>query len=39
MLVSKITEENLKHDYTEAYNILEKEKEKSIVFLKKALEL
>ena len=35
----KITEENLKHDYTEAYNILEKEKEKSIVFLKKALEL
>lgn len=35
----KITEENLKHDYTEAYKILEKEREKSLNFLKKALDI
>lgn len=35
----KITQENLQHDYTEAYEILEKEKQKSINFLKKALDL
>lgn len=32
----EITKENLEHDYTEAYQILKKEKEKSIEFLKKA---
>ena len=35
----KITEENLKHDYTEAYKILENEKQKSMTFLKKALDI
>ena len=35
----KITEENLKHDYTEAYKILEKERKKSEEFLKKALDI
>ena len=35
----KITEENLKHDYTEAYKILEKEREKSLNFLKRALDI
>lgn len=35
----KITEKLLKCDYTEAKKILEKEKEKSINFLKKALEM
>lgn len=35
----KITDENLKHDYTEAYQILDNEREKSIEFLKKALEI
>lgn len=35
----KITEENLKHDYTEAYEILEKERKKSDDFLRKALEI
>lgn len=35
----KITKENLHHDYTEAYKILEKEREKSINFLKKALDI
>lgn len=35
----KITEKLLKCDYTEAKKILEKEKEKSINFLKKALEI
>jgi Pyruvate/2-oxoacid:ferredoxin oxidoreductase gamma subunit len=35
----KITEKLLKFDYTEAKKILEKEKEKSINFLKKALEI
>ena len=35
----KITEEDLKHDYTEAYKILEKEREKSLNFLKKALDI
>lgn len=35
----KITKENLQHDYTEAYKILEKEREKSMNFLKKALEV
>ncbi len=34
-----ITEKNLKHDYTNAYKILEKEKEKSYRFLLKALNL
>ena len=33
----KITDECLKHDYTEAYKILEDEKEKSYTFLKKSL--
>lgn len=37
--LEKITEENLKHDYTEAYQILEKEKQKSNNFLKKALDI
>ncbi len=32
-----ITKENLEHDYTEAYKILEKEKEKSNRFLEKCL--
>ena len=35
----RITEENLKHDYTEAYEILEKERQKANEFLKKALEI
>lgn len=35
----KIIEENLKHDYSEAYEILELEREKAKKFLKKALEL
>lgn len=35
----KITEKILKHDYTNAYKILEKEKEKSYKFLSKALNL
>ena len=35
----KITKENLKHDYTEAYKILEKERKKSEDFLKKALDI
>lgn len=35
----KITEENLNHDYTEAYKILEKERKKSEDFLKKALDI
>ena len=35
----KITKENLKHDYTEAYIILEKERKKAETFLKKALEI
>ena len=34
-----ITEENLKHDYTEAYKILDIEKEKSRKFLEKALNI
>ena len=34
-----ITKENLEHDYTEAYRILEKERQKSNNFLKKALDL
>ena len=34
-----ITYKNLKHDYTEAYKILEQEKYKSISFLKKSLDL
>jgi hypothetical protein len=33
----KITKKNLEHDYSEAYSILEKEREKSNDFLKKAL--
>lgn len=35
----KITKENLNHDYTEAYKILEKERKKSEEFLKKALDI
>ena len=35
----KITKENLENDYSEAYKILEKEREKSKKFLKKALDL
>lgn len=35
----KITKENLNHDYTKAYEILEKEREKSMRFLKKALNI
>ena len=35
----KITKENLKHNYTEAYKILEKERKKSEEFLKKALDI
>lgn len=35
----KITEENLNHDYAEAYKILEQEREKANKFLKKALDL
>lgn len=35
----KITKENLQHDYTDAYKILESEREKSYRFLKKALDM
>lgn len=35
----KITNENLQHDYSKAYEILEKEKEKSLIFLKNALDM
>lgn len=35
----KITNENLEHDYTDAYQILYDERKKSIEFLKKALEI
>lgn len=35
----KIEEENLEHDYTEAFQILDKERKKSINFLKKALDI
>lgn len=35
----EITKENLKHDYTEAYKILEKERKKSEEFLKKAFDI
>ena len=35
----KITEKNLKHDYTEAYKILENERKKSEIFLKNALDI
>ncbi len=35
----KITEENLQHDYKEAYEILEEERQKSNEFLKKALDI
>lgn len=35
----KITNENLQHDYSNAYEILEKEKEKSLIFLKNALDI
>lgn len=34
-----ITQENLKHDYREAYEILENEREKAMNFLKKALDI
>lgn len=36
---SKITKENLNHDYSEAYKILEKERKKSEEYLKKALDI
>ena len=36
---SKITKENLEHDYTEAYKILEEERKKANSFLKKALNI
>lgn len=35
----KITEKNLKHDYSQAYKILEKERKKSKTFLYKALDI
>ena len=35
----KITKENLEHDYTEAYKILELEREKSKRFIEKALDI
>ena len=34
-----ITKENLEHDYSEAYKILEEEREKSKLFLEKALDI
>ena len=34
-----ITKENLEHDYSEAYKILEKERKKSDEFLRKALDI
>ena len=34
-----ITKENLEHDYTEAYQILEEERKKSDAFLKNALNI
>ena len=34
-----ITKENLEHDYKEAYKILEEEKDKTMKFLKKALDI
>lgn len=36
---NNITKENLEHDYSEAYKILEKEREKSKDFLEKALDI
>ena len=35
----KITDKNLKHDYSDAYKILEQERKKSEAFLEKALDL
>lgn len=35
----KIIDKNLKHNYKKAYKVLEKEREKSIIFLKKALNI
>ena len=35
----KITKENLEHNYTEAYKILEEERKKSKDFLEKALDI
>ena len=35
----RITEENVNHDYSEAYKILEEERKKSEAFLKKALDI
>lgn len=35
----EITKENLNHDYTEAYKILEEERKKSIKFLRQALDI
>ena len=35
----KITNDNLEHNYKEAYRILEEERKKSIIFLRKALDL
>ena len=35
----EITEENLQHDYSEAYKILEEEKKKAMSFIKNVLEI
>ena len=35
----EITKENLNHDYSEAYKILEEERKKSKKFLEKALDI
>lgn len=37
--LGRITNENLQHNYSKAYEILEKEKEKSLIFLKNALDI
>ena len=35
----KITEKNIKHDYSKAYNLLKQEQNKSIDYLKKSLDI
>lgn len=35
----QITEKNIQHDYSKAYEVLKKEQEKSIIFLKKSLQI
>lgn len=37
--LGRITDKNLQHNYSKAYEILEKEKEKSVMFLKNALDI